>query len=525
MGTALIAGACSDSKDVSSGTATTAASGTPKEGGKLTMGVEAEVDGFNPVKNRWDVTGLIYAQTIYDPLTKMGTDGVAHPYLAESVEHSPDYATWTVKLRSGVLFHDGTPLTAADVVANLQAHQKSTLTAPAISNIDTVTKVDDLTTSIKMKTPWVPFPIYLAGQVGVVAKASTLLDDSAQRKPIGTGPFKMKEWTPGDHFTAEKNTAYWQKGLPHLDSITYRPIVEAGTRFDALKAGNVDLLHTTETHTIKAIQSDKSIKLNLQSKGELEEGMVMLNTAKEPFDNPLARLALAQATDRDSYQKIQADGIPPVVDSPFSKGSFFGVDGDIGYPKFDLTAAKATVKQYEQQAGKKLSFEFGTTNAGRNLEQNQFIAEQWKAAGIEAKIVQVQQSEYIQKALLGDYQAYGWRQFGEADPDADLIWWISQTASPVGQLALNFSRNKDPLVDKALITGRTSADPAVRKAAYQDIAKQFAKDLPFIWTVQAVWAVASKSNVGGIDGDKLPDGTAVLTPTGGHVQAVYLTAG
>jgi peptide/nickel transport system substrate-binding protein len=523
---ALIAGACSDSKSgvTSATTAPGGATATGKDGGKLTMGVEAEVDGFNPVKNRWDVTGLIYANTVYDPLTKVATDGTAHPYLAESVEHNADYSVWTVKLRSGVTFHDGSPASADDVVANLQAHQKSALTAPAISNIDTVTKVDALTTSIKMKTPWVPFPVYLAGQVGMLAKASTLTDDAAQRNPIGTGPFKIKEWVPGDHFTAEKNPTYWQKGLPHLDSITYRPIVEPATRGDALKAGNVDLLHTTETHTIKAFQADKSFKLQQQTKGELEENMIMLNTAKEPFDNPLARLALAQATDRESYQKIQADGIPPLADSPFSKGSFYASDGDIGYPKFDLTAAKATVKQYEAQAGKKLSFEFGTTNAGRNLEQNQFIAEQWKAAGIDAKIVQVQQSQYIQNALLGSFQAYGWRQFGEPDPDADVVWWISATAAPIGSLSLNFARNKDPLVDKSLIAGRTSPDPAVRKAAYQDIAKQFAKDLPFIWTVQTVWAVASKPTVGGIEGAKLPDGTDALTPTGGLVQAVYLTA-
>ncbi len=530
LGATLLAGGCSSSSSTVT-PATTAAGGSPagdgvvKAGGKLTMGVEAEVDGFDPVKNRWDVTGLIYANTVYDPLTKIGDDGKAHPYAAQSVEPNADFTVWTIKLRSGLKFHDGTPATADDVVADLKAHQVSPLTAAAITNIDTVSKVDELTASVKMKAPWVPFPVYLAGQVGMLAKASTLADGSAQRTPIGTGPFKFKEWVPGDHFTAEKNPAYWQAGLPHLDAITYRPIVEPGTRSDALKAGNVDLLHTTETHTIKAFQADKSLKLQVQNKGELEENLIMLNTAKAPFDNPLARLALAQATDRDTYQKIQADGIPPVVDSPFSKGSFYAADGDIGYPKFDLTAAKKTVADYEKQAGKKLTFEFGTTNAGRNLEQNQFIAEQWKAAGIDVKIVQVQQSEYIQNALLGSYQAYGWRQFGEADPDADLIWWISQTASPIGQLALNFSRNKDPLVDAALIKGRISADPAVRKAAYQDIAKRFAQDLPFIWTVQTVWAVASKPTVHGIEGEKLPDGTKALTPTGGLVQAVYLSVG
>ena len=146
-------------------------------------------------------------------------------------------------------------------------------------------------------------------------------------------------------------------------------------------------------------------------------------------------------------------------------------------------------------------------NNGRNLQDMSLIQSMWQAAGINVTIKQVQQSEYILNALNGAYQAYDWRQFGEPDPDADVIWWTSLTAAPVGQLALNFSRNKDVEIDKLLLKQRISPADADRKAAVQAIAAQFAKDVPFIWLNETIWQIASKPSVKGILNWTLPDGT------------------
>jgi ABC-type transport system substrate-binding protein len=131
----------------------------------------------------------------------------------------------------------------------------------------------------------------------------------------------------------------------------------------------------------------------------------------------------------------------------------------------------------------------------------------WKQAGINTTIKQVEQSSFILNALVGNYSAYLFRQFGEQDPDGDVVWWSSATAAPVGQLSLNFARNKDPQIDQALLQGRTSADEATRKAAYQAIANRFAQDVPYVWIATTVWAVASKPKVHGVVTWKLPDGS------------------
>ncbi|HEV7886760.1 MAG TPA: ABC transporter substrate-binding protein [Acidimicrobiales bacterium] len=469
------------------------------------MATEAEIDGFDPTKNRFDITGLTYAETVYDPLAAYGKDRKVHPYLAQSIEPNADYTVWTVKVRSGVRFHNGDPLNADAVKANLDGHRRSPLTSPAIASISDVEKVDDLTVNVKMKEPWVSFPSYLTGQIGYVASPRTLSDSNGSRNPIGTGPFKFKEWVPGNHFIAVKNPDYWQKGLPYLDEVEYRPIVEVQSRASSLKAGTIDLLHTTDPDTIVDFRKDKKVSFidDAKSPGEHEESFFMLDTAKPPLDDVRVRQALAYATDRRKVVNTVYAGILPDSTGPFDKNSpYFG---ESGYPGYDLNKAKDLVAQYEKDKGR-ITFELGTTNSAKNLQTTQFVQDMWKQAGINTTLKQVEQSSFILNALVGNYDAYLWRQFGAPDPDADLIWWSSATAAPIGQLSLNFARNKDPQVDAALAKGRHSADEAERMAAYQAVAKRFAEDVPYVWIGTTVWAVVSKPKVHGVTTWKLPDG-------------------
>ena len=504
------------------------AQGTPKSGGRLVMGVEAEVDGFDPTSNRWDVTGLTYSKTVYDPLAVYGKDNQVHPYLAQSIDHNADYTAWTIKLRPNITFSNGDPLTSDAVVADLQALQKAALTGPALTNIASVTKVDDLTAQVNCKTPWVPFPVYLTGQVGVVFNPKMLTDPERSRHPIGTGPFILKEWVPGNHFIATKNLNYWQKGLPYLDTIEYRPIIESQSRESSLLSGTIDIMHSSDAQTIVDLKGNSKVGsfTDANVAGESEEHFIMLNTGKAPLDDPELRQALAYATDRKKEVNVIYFGIPPDSNGPFGNtGSPY--HGDTGYPSFDLNKAKALVKDYEQKHNvTSVSFELGLTNSGRNLQDMSLIQDMWKQAGINVTLKQVEQSQFILNALVGSYQAYDWRQFGEPDPDADFVWWSAATASPQGQLALNFSRNKDPMVDAGLLKGRTSSNPADRVAAYQDIAKRFAATTPFIWLSETVWQIAYKPNVHGMETWTLPDGTPGVDHTlGGEFLLSHVWVG
>ena len=202
--------------------------------------------------------------------------------------------------------------------------------------------VDPLTVLYTMGGPWVAFPTYLTGQLGYVMDPKMLADPTnAPRHPIGTGPFILKEWVPNNHLIVTKNPNYWQQGLPYLDEIELRPILETQSRENSLKAGTIDAMHSSDVQTIKDLKGNKSISqiTDQNVKGEAEEHFIMLNTAKAPLDDVNLRTALAYATDRKKRIDTIDFGISPDSTGPFGNvGSAY--HSDTGYPSYDLNKAK-----------------------------------------------------------------------------------------------------------------------------------------------------------------------------------------
>ena len=521
-GGVLLPGAAAAFVEACSSASTTTVPTTPKRGGTVIFATEAEINSFDPRQGAWDSTGLTYARTVYDPLFTQGADGSIQPYLAQSISHNTDYTQWTVKLRPGISFHDGSPLDATAVKVNLDGVAQSPLTGPALFNLDKVTVVDPMTVLITTKSPWVPFPIYLTGQLGHIAALKQLADTSGKASPVGTGPFVFKEWAPGDHFTATRNPNYWRSGLPYLDSITYKPIPDPQSRGNSLKAGNIDVMHSSNTQNVADFMHDSNYNQvnDLNSvMGEPDQSFVMLNTSVPPLDDLRVRQALAYATDRKKYINTLGNGLTQPSDGPFTKGSpYFG---PTGYPGFDQAKARALVADYQNAKGQ-ISFKFGIINTARGRQQNELLQAMWKEVGIQTDIIQVEQSPYILNAIVGNYQAYGWRQFNTPDPDANFVWWSSSTALPVGKQALNFARNKDPQIDAALQIGRTNPDPAARADAYKKIAERFATDIPYIWITPAVWMVVARKAVQGAGQGTLPDGTKARGMASGVISATEI---
>ncbi len=168
----------------------------------------------------------MYARTVFDPLTIVTAEGGWAPYLAESVVPNSSYTTWTITLKPNVVFHDGTPCNGAALLQNLQAQSKSLLTGIVINpTLVSITQTGPLAVAISFKSPWVPFPFYLAGgiggQIAYVVAPSMLANPNGTNHPVGTGPFVFQEWIPNDHFTATANPNYWRPGhaLPGLHHV------------------------------------------------------------------------------------------------------------------------------------------------------------------------------------------------------------------------------------------------------------------------------------------------------------------
>ena len=505
---AMVATACGGGDDGGGdGSSSGEDAGTPTPGGNVVYGLEAETtDGWCLPEAQLAISGIMVAQAIYDTLTRPNAEGEIEPWLAESVDPNEDSTVWTITLRDGVTFHDGSPLTAEVVKNNLDAYRGAyparspQLFIFVFAPIESVEVVDPLTVQVNLNQPWVSFDAALhgSGRVGMLAQAQ--LDDASTCADnlIGTGPFMKTEWVQNQKFVAEKNPDYWAtdeagEQLPYLDGITFQPIVEVEQRRNALESGEINAMHSSDPETVDDIRGlVESGSLNAYESEEFGEvNYVMLNESKPPFDNIKARQALAHAVDFEEANAILNAGIVTQATGPFAPDNIGHLE-DSGFPTFDLDEAKRLVEEYEAETGLPFEFTYTTTNAGPTIRQAQLLKEQVADAGMSVEIITVDQSTQIDTALSGDYTAIGWRNHPGGDPDGQYNWWKS--GSPV-----NFGRFVDPEIDRLLDEGRTTAEG--RDEIYEDLNRQFATEVHNIWLWYTPWIVATATDVHGVPGE------------------------
>jgi peptide/nickel transport system substrate-binding protein len=513
----MIAAACGGGGDDDGGGGGDAAGGdegTPTPGGKVVYGLEAETtDGWCLPEAQLAIGGIMVADAIYDTLTRPNADGDYEPWLAESVEPNDDYTQWTIKLREGVKFHDGSDLTAEVVKNNLDAYRGQYPTRNPLlftfnfANIASVDVADPLTVTVTMNEPWVAFDAYLygSGRVGIMAQAQ--LDDtqSCDRNLIGTGPFMLTDWVPNQHFQAEKNPNYWATDaegnqLPYLDEIEFRPIVEVEQRENALLSGEINAMHTSDPETVSDLRDrTESGEVNGYESSDFGEvSYIMLNSSKPPFDNIKARQAVAYAYNFEDYNAILGDGILTKATGPFAPGNVGNLD-DTGFPEYDPDQAEKLVQEYEDETGQPLSFTYTTTQAQVQIEGAQFLKEQAEAVGMSVDIVTVDQSTQIDNAISGDFEAIGWRNHPGGDPDTQYVWWKSFDGNPPNPI--NFARFDDREIDRLLEEGRTTADDSARQQIYEDLNRRFAEEVWNLWIYYTPWTVATAPDVHGVPGE------------------------
>ena len=513
-GSIMLAGAVGSACGLTSGGSPTTTGGDapqgPSYGGSLTVGTMAEIDGFLPSQNRWDTNGLLYANSVYDPLMAVAVDGSIQPYLAQSLTPNATFDQWTLVLRSGVRFHDGSPLTAAVVKANFDALRNSSLTKGAVAGIASITTPGPSTVVFSLKGPATGFPAGLTTQAGYVVAQATLdhaaSSPGAPVTPVGTGPFVYSSWTPNSHFTATRNPHYWQADLPYLDQVTFRPIPDTTQREDSLRTGSVDAIISLDPLTYQHFRSAPGYQALYQTSpvvGSPTLGFMLLNCATAPTKDLRIRRALAKATDQAAIQKVFGNGTIQVINGIFLPGSDYY--SHTGYPAPDPAGAAALVRQYAAEHGTP-SIQISTTPDPRITQLVQVVQQMWGAAGVSVSISIVQQAEAIVDLLTGNYQAFPSAQFGAVNPDLNYPWLSTTTVAPVGTVGLNFARNADPAIEAALLTGRSTTDRSVRTAAYRTVNERLASDLPYAWIGRDVYPFAAIQRVRGIERFTLPGG-------------------
>lgn len=536
---ALLAGACGSGGDDEGGGADDEDpgvsgvddEGTPVAGGSLVYALEAENSGgWCLPESQLAISGIQVARTIYDTLTAPDADGEIQPFLAESVDPNATFDEWTIKLREGVVFHDGTPLDAQVVANNLDAYRGAyegrspLLFVFVFSNIDTVTVTDPMTVTVTTKTPWPAFPWFLfgSGRIGILAQAQLDNAESCDRDLIGTGPFKFDSWTVNQSFKASKNPDYWDTDddgnpLPYLDSIEYRPVADGAQRVNLLESGEVQAMHTSTATQIDSLRSLGDEIGLIESDAFGEVGYFMLNAAEgKVFNSQTARSAAAYAIDRERLNTVRGLDIPTIAAGPFAPGNV-GYLEDSGYPEYDLERAKELVAQYEQESGQDFRVTISNTTDPDTVATGDMLEEMLTEAGIAVDRNQFEQAQLINNALGGSFDMLQWRNHPGGAPDTQYNWWA--TGSPV-----NFGKFEDAEIQDLLDRGRAATDPAEAATIYEDLNKEFAAKLYNLWQSYTIWAIGTAPGVSGILGPTLPDGGEAFPglATGHPVSGIWL---
>ena len=418
----------------------------PKPGGSLVFGVEADTGTpWRPFEMQCAVACYQVIGSVYDPLVVTSDDGGWKPYLAESVTPNADYTVWTITVRPGITFHDGTPLDGAAVVDNLARARGGFLTGAVLSDVTdiAVDPADPLAAVVTVKRPWTSFPLALIGQVGFIASPTWLAasdhDDALKARPVGTGPFVFEDYKPNEYFRAKKNPNYWNKPYPYLDQVEFRPINDALQRRDALLSGAVDVIHTTNGETIAKYTDSKDIRLEERtykastSYPLLQVTQTLQDGSPSPLTDQRVRCALANALDYQTVLDTLDYGVDQLANGPFSPQQTGYLD-DTGFPeKQDMDKAKALIADYKQEHPGPLELSLATTTDATNLAIAQFQQQWYEEAGVDkVTINQYDQAQYILIALQGQFQIFQWRNHSGVDMDTQYIWWHSSSAAPVG---------------------------------------------------------------------------------------------
>jgi peptide/nickel transport system substrate-binding protein len=235
---------------------------------------------------------------------------------------------------------------------------------------------------------------------------------------------------------------------------------------------------------------------------------VLPDGTPSPLQDQRVRCALANAYDSQTILDTINAGVDKLANGPFSPEQLGYLD-DTGYPTAqDMDRAKELIAEYKAEHPGPLNLSLATTQDETNLIIAQFQKQWFEEAGVDSVTLdQIDQGNYIVAALLGNFQVFQWRNHSGVDLDQQYIWWHSSTALPVGQLALNFGRIKDPVIDEALDANRGESDPAKKQEYAETVNQRFGEQCFNIWGGWTTWALLSKPSVHISPTVTTPDGT------------------
>lgn len=337
--------------------------------------------------------------------------------LAES--WSPKGSEWTFKLRKGVVFHDGSPLTAKDVAYSFDRilNDKDSLQRPNLSDIKEIKTPDDNTLVLVTKGPKVALLSLLYNRIILSHKAAERLGDKVDTQAIGTGPYRYVSWQRGGYFTMRRNDKYWGRAAT-IREIVWRPIKEPAARVAAIESGQADIINQVPVHDIERLKRNSRVRVELVR--GLRNLYIGLNPGHKPFDNKLVRQAFNYAVDQESIIKhIHEDQVYALKGLLAPQN--YGYDPDLANYPYDPEKAKKLLAEAGYPNGVTVDFYTHTGRYSKDKETAEAIVSQLAKAGIKADIKTPEYAIYEAEFNAGKYGMYMFGRGSITDPEPFYI--------------------------------------------------------------------------------------------------------
>jgi ABC-type transport system substrate-binding protein len=477
-------------------------SSTPVKGGTLTVAFGSDVNSFDPIKTTGPYDELMNGVLIGQKLMAFTTSGKPPTaLLATSLDASSDLKSWTVHLRKGVTFQDGTPFNAQAVKFNLDREMdpaNAISAASIVAPIASVNVVDDSTVRFDLKSPWGTFPYALSFPPFIIHSPTAIQKwgkDYSQH-PSGTGPYTLASYTPGSEIVLERNQKYWGTA-PYLDKIDFKIISNATTAYQSLIAGNIDLDMVPQPKDIVAAKSNSKLAVVQVPSREVPASIIALNVNKPPLNDAGVRQALSYAVDRQALITGLGNGLGSPSQGPFAGSTW---DNHIQYPGYDLSKAQQLIKDYQQRSGNSnVSFTLDAIGADQGAVALQGM---WQKIGVTVTIRTMDVPTTLKTLFQGQYEA---KRFSSSIyPHPDFVFYAFVTSNS----PLNLAKWNNPDVDAAMNAARTTTNVSTQTTQYGIVDKWMAEQVPWIWLDNPFQGWIYSTNVHGLvadNGTSLPN--------------------
>lgn len=439
--------------------------------GVLRVAVPSNLNTLDPAKSKIGEE-YNYHFLVFNALTLIDRDMTVKPDLAERWESSKDLRTWTFHLRKGVKFHHGRELEAEDVIASFKRILDKATGSPARVNlqvIETMEAVDRHTVRFMLGIPYAGFAEVLGERQAKILPRDRL--DTLTTAPVGTGPFKFKEFVPGDHLTLVKNPDYYEKGVPALDGVIFRIIPESAAATTALEAGDVDLVWSVPLEAIDRLKGNQAIRVDEVPTSSWD--VVVMRNDQPPFNNAKVRQALFLVADKAELVKIAlfGHGTPTHTPIPPSHPYF---SKEIALPKADVAKAKQLLAAAGHPDGLDVKL---FIPEGRPTRERLGVAlrEMAKPIGIRIELQRVPWDKFVAD-IEGKANFHTDGFFSRPTVDTSVYPWY-HSAGSWNPLTWHYANTA---VDQVLDAARKTASDAERKRLYQEFQTIVAREGPGI---------------------------------------------